>query len=352
MAELPSRYGPYQIVNPLGAGGMGQVYRARDTRLQRFVAIKVLHDSAALDPDRQRRFAQEAVAASALNHPNILTGYDVGADGDVHYLVSELIEGESLRTEMNRGRVPLKRVIEIAHQVSEGLAAAHAAGIVHRDLKPDNVMVTADGQVKIVDFGLARVSDSEAALATRVGATQTADGLIIGTVPYMSPEQARGEPADFRSDQFALGVMLYELTTATHPFKRETAVQTLSAIIAEEPPDPAQITPTLPVVVRWLIRRLLAKNPRQRYAHTADLAADLRTIRENLSEATSVSGVAAPIKLSRPWWQIAAAAGMLVAAAAWLFSWTLPPADAGARFDKFTPFTAWFRSSRGNSDPP
>jgi serine/threonine protein kinase len=339
MAELPSRYGPYQIVNPLGAGGMGQVYRARDTRLQRFVAIKVLHDSAALDSDRQRRFAQEAVAASALNHPNILTVYDVGADGDVHYLVSELIEGESLRTEMNRGRVPLKRVIEIAHQVSEGLAAAHAAGIVHRDLKPDNVMVTADGQVKIVDFGLARVSDSEAALATRVGATQTADGLIVGTVPYMSPEQARGEPADFRSDQFALGVMLYELTTATHPFKRETAVQTLSAIIAEDPPDPAQITPTLPVVVRWLIRRLLAKNPRQRYAHTADLAADLRTIRENLSEATSASGMTAPISVPRPRWQIAVAAATLIIA---VLIWALAflRAREGPTFVKFTPFAA------------
>src|SRR5215213_10212582 len=156
MAELPSRYGPYQIVNPLGAGGMGQVYRARDTRLQRFVAIKVLHESVTPDPDRQRRFAQEAVAASALNHPNILTVYDVGADGEVQYLVSELIEGESLRMEMTRGRIPLKRAVEIAHEVAEGLAAAHAGGIVHRDLKPDNVMITSDGHVKIVDFGLAR----------------------------------------------------------------------------------------------------------------------------------------------------------------------------------------------------
>jgi Tol biopolymer transport system component len=319
---------------------MGQVYRARDTRLQRFVAIKVLHDGAALDPDRRRRFAQEAVAASALNHPNILTVYDIGADGEIHYLVSELIDGESLRAEMNRGRVPLKRVIEIAHQVSEGLAAAHAAGIVHRDLKPDNVMVTPDGQVKIVDFGLAKAPDGEATLTNRIVATQTADGLIVGTVPYMSPEQARGEQADFRSDQFALGVMLYELTTATHPFRRETAVQTLSAIIAEDPPDPAQITPTLPVVVRWLIRRLLAKSPRQRYAHTADLAADLRNIRENLSEATSASGVTAPLVVARPRWQIAAAAGTLLAAAALLVTWALLPADAGARFDKFTPFAA------------
>ena len=238
---------------------------------------------------------EEAVAASALNHPNILTVYDVGADGDTQYLVSELIEGESLRAEMNRGRVPLKRLLEIAHQIAEGLAAAHDAGIVHRDLKPDNVMVTADGRVKIVDFGLATAPEPDAAQSRGPAATQTATGLIVGTVPYMSPEQARGERADFRSDQFALGVMLYELTTAAHPFKRETAVQTLSAIIADEPPDPAQANPTLPVALRWLIRRLLAKNPRQRFAHTADLAADLRTIREHLSEATfDVTSTVAP----------------------------------------------------------
>ena len=266
MPELPSHFGPYQVVSPLGAGGMGQVYRGRDTRLQRAVAIKVLHDVASRDPDRQRRFAQEAVAASALNHPNILTVYDVGADGDVHFLVSELIEGESLRIEMNRGRMSLKRVIEIAQQIAEGLAAAHEAGIVHRDLKPENVMVTADGRVKIVDFGLAKSVHGEAAMLGEFTATETAEGLVMGTVPYMSPEQARGGAADFRSDQFALGVILYELTTATHPFKRETAVQTLSAIIAEEAPDPAQTAPTLPVAVRWLIRRLLSKNPRQRFA--------------------------------------------------------------------------------------
>lgn len=281
---------------------MGQVYRARDTRLQRFVAIKVLHDHATLDPDRQRRFAQEAVAASALNHPNILTVYDVGAQGDAQYLVSELIDGESLRVEMNRERLPLKRIIDVAYQVAEGLAAAHDAGIVHRDLKPENVMITRDGRAKIVDFGLAKAPDADLSVLGTVSATKTAAGLIMGTVPYMSPEQARGGDADFRSDQFALGVMLYEMTTAVHPFKRETAVQTLSAIIAEEPPDPAQAAPTLPVAVRWLIRRLLAKNPRERFAHTADLAADLRTIRDYLSEATSASGMTAPAKPSRWRW--------------------------------------------------
>jgi len=286
MSELPSHFGPYQILSPLGAGGMGQVYRGRDTRLQRFVAIKVLHDGATADPDRQRRFAQEAIAASALNHPNILTVYDVGTDGDTQYLVSELIDGASLRAEMNRERMPLKRIVEVAHQVAEGLAAAHEAGIVHRDLKPENIMVTTDGRVKIVDFGLAKAADTELSLLGTYTATKTAAGLIMGTVPYMSPEQARGSSADFRSDQFALGVMLYELTTAAHPFKRETAVQTLSAIIAEEPPDPAQAAPNLPVAVRWLIRRLLAKNPGARRSRTRAMTV---TSRRGPPTGTSIS---------------------------------------------------------------
>jgi Tol biopolymer transport system component len=335
MADVPSRFGPYEIVAPIGAGGMGEVYRARDTRLHRFVAIKILHKATALDPDRQRRFAEEAVAASALNHPNIVTVYDVGADGDTQYLVSELIEGESLRAEMNHGRVPLKRLLEIAHQIADGLAAAHDAGIVHRDLKPDNVMVTADGRVKIVDFGLATAPEPDAAQSRGPAATQTATGLIVGTVPYMSPEQARGERADFRSDQFAFGVMLYELTMAAHPFKRETAVQTLSAIIADEPPDPAQANPTLPVALRWLIRRLLAKNPRQRFAHTADLAADLRTIREHLSEATfDVTSTVAPAP--RRWHRVAALGALIVSG--FLLAQALGPGSARVQFEKFTPF--------------
>jgi Tol biopolymer transport system component len=335
MAQLPARFGPYEIVSPLAAGGMGQVYRGRDTRLQRFVAIKILHDTAALDPDRQRRFAQEALAASALNHPNILTVYDIGTEGEIQYLVSELIEGDSLRAEMNRGRVALKRLLDIAHQTADGLAAAHEAGIVHRDLKPENVMLTVDGRVKIVDFGLAKTPEVEPALAGGPSATQTAAGLIMGTVPYMSPEQARGSPADFRSDQFALGVMLYEMTTATHPFKRETGVQTLSAIIADEPPDPAEVAPSLPVPVRWLIRRLLAKAPRERYAHTADLAAELRTIRSHLSEATSTT---VPVTAVRPRRWLIPAAGVALVVAGLLLGAALAPQQATAGFGKFIPF--------------
>src|SRR6266511_3580820 len=334
MPDLPSRFGPYEIVTKLGSGGMGEVYRARDTRLQRNVAIKILLEAAALDPERQRRFAQEAVAASALNHPNILTVYDVGVEGGTPYLVSELIDGHSLRTEMNQGRMLLKRVLEVAHQIAEGLAAAHEAGIVHRDLKPENVMVTHDGRVKIVDFGLAKAQEHDDALVQAPAATQTAAGLIMGTVPYMSPEQARGGKADFRSDQFALGVMLYEMTTATHPFRRDSAVQTLSAIITDEPPDPAQTIPTVPVGVRWLVRRLLAKNPRERFAHTADLAADLRTIRDHLAEMTATIPVSGESPRRR--WQVPAAVLALTAATAFIAGRTLASKPMPL-FERFRP---------------
>src|SRR5262245_8448119 len=214
MSDLPLRFGPYEIAGQLGAGGMGQVYRAHDTRLHRSVAIKILHTAGVIDPERQRRFAQEAVAASALNHPNILTVYDVGVENGIPYLVSELIDGISLRAEMQHyGRLPLKRMLDISHQIAGGLAAAHEAGIQHRDLKPENVMLTRDGRAKIVDFGLARAQSDNEADVVAATQTQTAAGLILGTVPYMSPEQARGGRGDSRSDQFALGVMLYEMTT-------------------------------------------------------------------------------------------------------------------------------------------
>jgi eukaryotic-like serine/threonine-protein kinase len=341
MPTPPSRFGPYEIVGPLSAGGMGQVYRARDTRLQRIVAIKILSDASAGVPGRERRFAQEALAASALNHPNILTVYDVGVEGATPYLVCELIDGEPLRKEMQRSRLPIKRVLEIAHQIAEGLTAAHEAGIVHRDLKPENVMVTATGHVKIVDFGLAKTDRDPEAVSSPVTqvATQTAAGLILGTVPYMSPEQARGAKVDFRADQFALGIMLHEMVTATHPFQRETAAQTLTAIIVEEPPDLAQVSPMLPVPVRWLIRRLLAKNPRDRFAHTADLAIDLRTIREFQAEASSM--VSTPVIAPRSKWQMRAvllAVLTALAANAFLAMRLFNLDDSAAAFEKFTPF--------------
>jgi serine/threonine protein kinase len=276
--------GVYEILAPLGEGGMGEVYRARDPRLHREVAIKILRDAAA-NPERQRRFAQEAIAASALNHPNILVVYDVGVEAGVPYIVSEFIDGAPLREEMQRGRIPIRRLVEVAACIADGLAAAHSAGIVHRDLKPENVMVGRDGQIKIVDFGLAkaRAEDAEEILRA-TGPTQTASGLVMGTVPYMSPEQAAGGAVDFRSDQFSFGLMLYEMGTADHPFLRATPVQTLSAVIADEPRRAAELNPLLPAPLLWVIERCLAKDSRGRYAHTADLAADLHHLRERLPD--------------------------------------------------------------------
>ncbi len=224
---------------------MGEVYRARDSQLPREVAVKVLPESSAANPDRQRRFAQEAIAASALNHPNILVVYDVGVEGNVPYLVSELIDGAPLREEMQRGHVPIKRLLDFASQIASGLAAAHVAGIVHRDLKPENVMTTRDGHVKIVDFGLAKAADAEC-VGSAAAATETATGLLVGTVPYMSPEQASGGSIDFHSDQFSLGLILYEMATGVHPFQRATAVQTLSAVIDVEPRAIAELNPAIP----------------------------------------------------------------------------------------------------------
>src|SRR5688572_7806619 len=233
-----ARFAPYELRGPLGRGGMGEVYRAWDPRLRREVALKVLHERTVTDPDRVRRFVAEARAASALNHPNIVAVFDADVDGPTPYIVSELIEGESLRDEMRRGPVPLKRLLDLATQIADGLAEAHAAGIVHRDLKPENVMVTRGGRVKIVDFGLARATG----LRTRPDIPSTLDnqtltepGLLAGTVPYMSPEQARGLPADYPSDQFSLGIVLYEMATGQAPFRRDTAAGTLDAVVNEEP---------------------------------------------------------------------------------------------------------------------
>jgi serine/threonine protein kinase len=287
-----SKFGPYEILAPLGAGGMGEVYRARDPRLQREVALKILTGASSGDTEHQRRFLQEARAASALNHANILVVHDVGSEAGVPYIVSELIDGNSLRKELLRGPLPLKRLLDVAVQIVDGLAAAHDAGIVHRDLKPENIMLTRDGRAKIVDFGLAKVDIPFAVDAPTVTHAGTKAGVILGTVSYMSPEQARGEPATFRSDQFSFGLVLYELATGTHPFRRQTGVQTLSAIMGEDPRPLADPNLKLPAPLRWVISRCLAKEPRQRYGATIDLYHDLATLREHLSEAISADAVA------------------------------------------------------------
>ena len=240
---LPSgtKLGPYEIVAPIGAGGMGEVYRTKDTRLGRDVAIKVLPEGFARDADRLRRFEQEARAVAALNHPNILAIHDIGEYNGSPFLVSELLEGHSLREELTGGALPTRRAVEDASQIAQGLAAAHDKGIVHRDLKPENVFVTKDGRRKILDFGLAKLAKLQAAAdenATLDTTPQdTSPGMVLGTVGYMSPEQVKGEAADARSDIFALGTILYEMLSGQRPFRRDTSAETMTAILKEDPPE-------------------------------------------------------------------------------------------------------------------
>jgi serine/threonine protein kinase len=229
-----TRLGPYEILAIIGAGGMGEVYRARDGRLKREVAVKILPLAAATDSSRRQRFEFEARTVAALNHPNIVAIYDVGAEDGVSYIVSELIEGQPLRG----SSLGLRKSLDCAVQIANGIAAAHAAGIVHRDLKPENIMLTRDGRVKILDFGLARLNAPPTAdAATETLTVQTEPGLVMGTVGYMSPEQVRGKEADPRSDIFSYGVILYEMLSGHRAFHGDTAVETMTAILKQEPPD-------------------------------------------------------------------------------------------------------------------
>jgi len=306
-----SRLGSYEIVSPLGAGGMGEVYRARDARLGREIAIKVLPGELASDPDRRQRFEGEARAASALNHPNILTIYDIGSVNGTLYIAMELVEGRTIRELIAGEPLSSKRLLDLSVQIADGLAKAHAAGIVHRDLKPENLMVSKDGFVKILDFGLAKltepVAQEQSVLPTAVAAP-TQPGTVMGTAGYMSPEQASGQSVDFRSDQFTLGSILYEMATGVKAFERKTGAETLVAIIREEPEPLSQLAPKAPAPVRWIVERCLAKDPEERYASTKDLARDLRSIRDHLTE-TSASGAleaAEPAKAKRRRWLVPA----------------------------------------------
>jgi Tol biopolymer transport system component/tRNA A-37 threonylcarbamoyl transferase component Bud32 len=286
-----SKLGPYEILSPLGAGGMGEVYRARDERLKRDLAIKVLPEELASDKDRRARFEREARSASALSHPNILTIHDIGSVGPTVYIAMELVDGVTLREALASGPLPTKKTLDIAVQMTEALAAAHAAGIVHRDLKPENVMVSKLGYVKILDFGLAKLvsPDSEEHSNLQTAVEGTIPGMVLGTVGYMSPEQAAGRAVDFRSDQFSFGSILYELATGKRAFHRDTSAETLTAIIREEPEPVAALNPRTPAPLRWIVERCLAKDPEERFGATRDLARDLASIRDHLSEA-SVTG--------------------------------------------------------------
>ena len=287
-----SRLGPYEILAPIGAGGMGEVYRARDTRLGREVALKILSADFSKDPDRLRRFEQEAQAASALNHPNILVIYDIGASDGSPYLVSELLEGTTLRERLHAGSVlSSNKALDYALQTAQGLAAAHEKGIVHRDLKPENLFLTTDGRIKILDFGLAKLIESRNAAenqtATPTKTRHTLPNTLLGTVGYMSPEQASGRQVDFRSDQFSFGVLVYEMVSGKRAFQRATSPETLTAIIREDPEPLGSLSPQTPGPFRWLIERCLSKDANDRFASTRDLARELETIKTHLSELTS-----------------------------------------------------------------
>jgi serine/threonine protein kinase/Tol biopolymer transport system component len=270
--------GQYEIRSPLGAGGMGEVYRAHDTRLDREVAIKVLPESLTSDPDRLRRFEQEARAAAALNHPNILAVYQMATHEGVSYMVSELLEGETLRERLRRGP-PLRKTIDYAVQIAHGLAAAHDKGIVHRDLKPENLFVTKDGRVKILDFGLAKLAQPrEASGAEATIAYGTESGMVMGTVGYMSPEQVRGKTADHRSDIFAFGTILYEMVTGKQTFRKPTSAETMTAILNEDPPSISQVTAATPPGLQRVVHRCLEKNPEQRFQSASDMAFALEAL--------------------------------------------------------------------------
>jgi Tol biopolymer transport system component len=313
-----TKIGPYEILSQLGAGGMGEVYRARDSRLRREVAVKVLPPSFAQDADRLRRFEQEARVVGALNHPNILAIFDVGAQDGAPYLVSELLEGESLRQHMQGSLLPQRKAVDYGIQIARGLAAAHEKGVVHRDLKPDNIFVLNDGRIKILDFGLAKLRQDEA-LTSAHHDLQTMDepeaattpGQVLGTVGYMSPEQVRGQATDHRTDIFALGTILYEILTGKRAFKRESSVETMNAILKEEPPELEDIVPNPTPGLDRVIRHCLEKNPAQRFQSASDIAFDLETLSSHSGTGSRLKAVAAE---RRTYWK--AAAGALVMAAA------------------------------------
>ncbi len=322
-----TRLGSFEVSAPLGAGGMGEVYRAKDLRLGREVALKVLPEELSQDAGRLARFEQEARSASALNHPNIVTIHEIGREGDTPYIAMELVDGKTLRELSAGGPMPTRKILAAAAQVAEGLAKAHGAGIVHRDLKPENLMVSRDGFVKILDFGLAKLTEPEtggvSAMPT-LGKPETHPGTVLGTVGYMSPEQASGQIVDFRSDQFSLGSILYELVTGEKAFARKTAAETMSAIIREDPEPLGKLKPQTPLPLRWIVDRCLAKDPEERYASTRDLARDLAGVRDHVSEIGSGSEAltAAPARSRARMLQVVSAAVLLLAglSGGWLAS--------------------------------
>jgi eukaryotic-like serine/threonine-protein kinase len=329
-----SKLGPYEIQSPLGAGGMGEVYRARDTRLGRDVALKILPESFARDPDRLRRFELEARSVAALNHPNILAIHDIGEDGGAPFIVSELLEGSSLRAELEQGPLSVRKAADYSVQIAQGLAAAHDKNIIHRDLKPENIFLTKEGRVKILDFGLAKLASnaggpksSEATLTS----SPTEAGMVMGTAGYMAPEQVRGAAVDSRTDIFAFGAVLYEMISGQRAFRRDTAAETMTAILKEDPPEFSETNQSVSPGVERIVRRCLEKQPEQRFQSAKDLAFAL----EALSSTTSRSAANAAItdagkagaRGTPRWLRFAAAAALCVALGA-AIAWYMRPAAA------------------------
>ncbi len=320
----------FRILEKLGEGGMGAVYKARDTRLDRNVALKVLPPDKVADPERQRRFAQEAKAASSLNHSGIVTIYDIDSADGVYFIAMEYMDGKTLDRLMGRKGLPVDAVLSYSVQVADALARAHSAGLVHRDLKPSNIMITADGAVKILDFGLAKLVEPAAAedaptiTAGHTEAPITQEGAIVGTFAYMSPEQAQGKPVDARSDIFSFGSLLFEMLTGRRPFAGETGLATLAAILNQEPPSLAGTAGPLPADLKRIVMRCLRKDPQRRWQTMADLRVALEDLKEE-SDSGKLFPAAplAPRRSGHAWLFAGAALAMVIAAAAvgWRFQW-------------------------------
>src|SRR5438270_9417621 len=319
-----SKLGPYEILAALGAGGMGEVYRARDPRLGRDVAIKVLPAGSAGDSERMRRFEQEARATAALSHPNILAVFDIGSQDNSPYIVSELLEGETLRARLISGPLPVRKAVEYALQIARGLSAAHNQGIFHRDLKPENLFITRDGHVKILDFGLVKLTMPELA-APGLSAEATLDsltgrGVLLGTLGYMSPEQCRGAAVDGRSDLFSFGAVLYEMLSGIRAFRGDTTADTITSILKEEPPDLSATGRDVAPLLERIVHHCLEKDPADRFQSARDIAFALEALSSPAASATS-SAAPAVTKPGRSWLVAAllGVIGILVALVALLF---------------------------------
>src|SRR5690348_3336242 len=338
MASVGTSLGPYEILGSIGAGGMGEVYRARDPRLGREVAIKILPSQFSADSERLRRFEQEARAAAALNHPNILAIYDLGQSNGSPYIVSELLEGESLRDRLRSGPLPLRKAVDYATQIALGLAAAHDKGIVHRDLKPENLFITKDGRAKILDFGLAKLTEHISDAETVVHSDGTTPGMVLGTVGYMSPEQVRGIATDHRSDIFTFGAILYEMLSGKRTFRGDTPADTMSAILKEDPPDLSETNRAISPAAERIVRHCLEKNPEERFQSARDIAFDLEAI-SSVSSGPMTAPATSPASSRRRRRAIFAAVGTLGLIMASSLAWWLGAQTGRADFPNYRAIT-------------